>query len=114
MNLKRSHKEKKPKEKEKTNKQFAKRKNRWKNGLSNIPKSTSKPKERLKRQDKKSKNFDRQLRLSVAAARVKIIMNLSQTKSMSAKANKKNQKETEKILHLFQKILIKNKIKKPS
>jgi hypothetical protein len=53
MNLKRLNREKKPKEKEKTNKQFAKKKNRWQNELSSIPKSTSKPKERLKRQDKK-------------------------------------------------------------
>jgi hypothetical protein len=50
----------------------------------------------------------------VAAARVEITMNLSQTRPMSAKVNKITQKEREEILLLFQKILIKNKRKKPS
>jgi hypothetical protein len=37
----------------------------------------------------------------VAAARAKKAVNLSQTKSMSAKVNKKSQKEREEILLLF-------------
>jgi hypothetical protein len=47
----------------------------------------------------------------VAVATAKKAVNLSQTKLMLAKANKKNQKEREEILLLFQKILIKNKRK---
>jgi hypothetical protein len=53
MNLKRLYKEKKPKEKEKVNKQSTKKKNRWQSELSNILKSISMPKERLNRQDKR-------------------------------------------------------------
>lgn len=53
MNLKRLHKEKKPKEKEKVDKQFAKKRNRWQNELLNTSKLTSKLKVISKKPDKK-------------------------------------------------------------